>query len=140
MADDKILAETGAEQLVFAPTDQLPIRFSDAFLVAGGDDIFTLNFYQTELPSVEGKVGKAASYKDAKCVALLVSRLRLSDLLDWLSRWPNEWDSTSLSGRKVTDARNHTSCSAFVKPRDSHSRVETGTAVGLCFGRSVVHR
>ncbi len=71
MADDKILAETGAEQLVFAPTDQLPIRFSDAFLVAGGDDIFTLNFYQTELPSVEGKVGESGQLqrREVRCFA-----------------------------------------------------------------------
>jgi hypothetical protein len=56
MADKDVLPETGAENLDFAPLEEVPIHFCDACLVAGGEDIFTLNFYHTELPSVRGAV------------------------------------------------------------------------------------
>src|SRR5215475_64998 len=71
MADEIAPTETGAEDLVFAPTDQIPIRFSDAFLVAGGDDIFTLNFYQTEIPTIQGPRGDTGTLQtpQVRCFA-----------------------------------------------------------------------
>lgn len=70
MADQKATAKTGAENVRFLPSDQVPIRFSDAFLIAGGTDIYSLNFYQTEIPALEGTIKNVEVERhDATCFA-----------------------------------------------------------------------
>jgi hypothetical protein len=76
MSDERpaIEAEAEAEQqrLDFIGMDQVVALSSDAFLVAKGEDVFTILFFQNQIPPIKkgllGQAGKLDS-QETKCIA-----------------------------------------------------------------------
>jgi hypothetical protein len=64
------LTKSGSENITFRPSDGVPIRFSDAFLVGGTPEMFMLSFYQQEIPLFRGDIrDKTPENPEASCIA-----------------------------------------------------------------------
>jgi hypothetical protein len=70
MAEKQDQRKTGAEKIRFNSSDGVPVRFADAFLVGGSAEVFFLNFFQNELPPLEGTIKEfKAERTEATCFA-----------------------------------------------------------------------